>query len=707
MKKTYKLLLSFFLMIQFFLLSLNTKESNAQWEQLGPEGGDITNVWGNNQYTFAFSRNSGLFRSSNLDLSFSKVNLPVTARFNYRSFAGNGIFLICQPNTQDGLFRSTNNGESWIPANNGLPSNSVSKYLTYNNFTFYNINNSGLYKSINNGENWLEVNLSLSLDYLGFSGNNLIGHVSSGMILSTDGGNSWTAINNGLPQSFSSYRAIASNSTAVFIGVDSGNTGIGIYKTTDNGQNWVTSNNGLTNLNIYCIYTNNNTIYTGTTTGIFKSVDNGISWIAVNNGLLPSRCLAISNSGSNIIAGFGGEYRHGGFYYSSNSGNSWVANNSGINSQYVIDLNAKNSTLFAAINGSGIWKSNDIGNSWQKINNGLPFTDTSSIRFIDYRSLGNDGQSVYCIIRQSPSIVYKTTNDGISWTYANSGITNSVNCIGAKNNLVFAGASPGLFVTTNSGSVWSSLGLNNNIYGIDFSSSTIYTCGDGVYQSTNNGVSWDNISENITGGRDIKVLGQNLYLVDYGNGVYKRSISGGSWIQINNGLTNLGVEKIHLAGQNLIVTTHGENDLFISTNEGLSWTNKNEGIKNWINSFAFLGNNVFIGTYGSSVYRRPLSEIIGIQNISTEIPEGFSLSQNYPNPFNPTTNIEFSLPEKSFVKLKVFDITGKEVAELVNESLSAGTFRYDFNAGELSSGLYFYMLETEKFSETKRMILLK
>lgn len=59
------------------------------------------------------------------------------------------------------------------------------------------------------------------------------------------------------------------------------------------------------------------------------------------------------------------------------------------------------------------------------------------------------------------------------------------------------------------------------------------------------------------------------------------------------------------------------------------------------------------------------------------------------------------------MKLKVYDITGKEVAELVNENLSVGTFRYEFNAGNLPSGLYFYKLESEKFSETKRMILLK
>lgn len=99
--------------------------------------------------------------------------------------------------------------------------------------------------------------------------------------------------------------------------------------------------------------------------------------------------------------------------------------------------------------------------------------------------------------------------------------------------------------------------------------------------------------------------------------------------------------------------------------------------------------------------------LTGVSNISNEIPEGFSLKQNYPNPFNPVTNINFSIPKSGFVKITVFDITGKEVAKLVNEQLSAGTYNADFNASSLSSGAYFYRLETEGFTDIKKMILVK
>lgn len=98
-----------------------------------------------------------------------------------------------------------------------------------------------------------------------------------------------------------------------------------------------------------------------------------------------------------------------------------------------------------------------------------------------------------------------------------------------------------------------------------------------------------------------------------------------------------------------------------------------------------------------------------IKTVSTvdNLPEKYNLSQNYPNPFNPVTNIKFDLPKGSFVTLKVYDITGKESATLVNEIKAKGSYLVDFNATNLSSGIYFYRLETNDFNETKRMMIVK
>ncbi|MCB0284094.1 MAG: T9SS type A sorting domain-containing protein, partial [Calditrichaeota bacterium] len=102
-----------------------------------------------------------------------------------------------------------------------------------------------------------------------------------------------------------------------------------------------------------------------------------------------------------------------------------------------------------------------------------------------------------------------------------------------------------------------------------------------------------------------------------------------------------------------------------------------------------------------------LNPVTGLEQFGEAIPVKFDLKQNYPNPFNPETQIEFSIPANQKVALKVYDISGREVAELLNESLAAGAYSVPFNATNLSSGIYFYRLQTDNFVETKRMTLLK
>lgn len=92
---------------------------------------------------------------------------------------------------------------------------------------------------------------------------------------------------------------------------------------------------------------------------------------------------------------------------------------------------------------------------------------------------------------------------------------------------------------------------------------------------------------------------------------------------------------------------------------------------------------------------------------NSEVPLRYNLSQNYPNPFNPSTSIKFELPQSGFVSLKVFDLLGREVANLVNEVKQAGSYNLEFNASNFASGIYYYKLESNGFSDTKKMILIK
>ena len=97
----------------------------------------------------------------------------------------------------------------------------------------------------------------------------------------------------------------------------------------------------------------------------------------------------------------------------------------------------------------------------------------------------------------------------------------------------------------------------------------------------------------------------------------------------------------------------------------------------------------------------------GINSISSEIPERYKLYQNYPNPFNPQTSIKFDIPKSGLVNLKVFDLLGKEVKSLYSGNLNAGKYEFTFNGIDMASGMYFYKLEANNFSQVMKMILLK
>ena len=93
--------------------------------------------------------------------------------------------------------------------------------------------------------------------------------------------------------------------------------------------------------------------------------------------------------------------------------------------------------------------------------------------------------------------------------------------------------------------------------------------------------------------------------------------------------------------------------------------------------------------------------------VGDELPNNFTLLQNYPNPFNPTTNINYQLPVKSFVALKVYDVLGNEIVTLVNEEKPIGNHEITWNAEQLPSGIYFYQIQAGSFVETKKMVLVK
>jgi hypothetical protein len=122
-------------------------------------------------------------------------------------------------------------------------------------------------------------------------------------------------------------------------------------------------------------------------------------------------------------------------------------------------------------------------------------------------------------------------------------------------------------------------------------------------------------------------------------------------------------------------------------------------------AFAYTG--LSSGNYTSNLYFNQENLTTSIQQNGNTIPEEYALEQNYPNPFNPSTTVSFNLPEEDFVSLKVFNSIGQEVTLLYSGVLQAGSHQIVFDASKLSSGIYFYQIQTQSFTSTKKMILMK
>jgi hypothetical protein len=164
-----------------------------------------------------------------------------------------------------------------------------------------------------------------------------------------------------------------------------------------------------------------------------------------------------------------------------------------------------------------------------------------------------------------------------------------------------------------------------------------------------------------------------------------------------------------VAGMTVLVDSLG----LLNTDSG--WVQRKYKIGNLVPA----GSNIYIGfreycadvaADGASFWLDLIgvSTTTGINNISSKIPDSYQLNQNYPNPFNPVTKINFSVPKTGLVTLKVYDLLGKEVSTLVNEVTNAGTYSVDFDASSsLTSGIYFYKLESNGFSAVKKMMLVK
>jgi len=347
----------------------------------------------------------------------------------------------------------------------------------------------------------------------------------------------------------------------------------------------------------------------------------------------------------------------------------------------------------------------------------------------------------------------KTTNGGDNWTVTSTGTTSYLTCLYFIDaNTGWIGCQEALIrKTTNGGVSWYSAPIQTNDFSSDFffinASTGFVTSHDNkIHKTTNAGLSWNLINSSSYAYGQIQFFNEMIgYVV--APSYFAKSIDGGiTWTRtlydgVNQAMTFINQQTGWITSTNSIRKTIDGGDTWsyypvpIQTpfalkffNENLGWCvgyDNSKGIicrtlnggVNWTvqaiengNKFydmCFINQNTGWACGNSIISGTQNGALTSVSQISSNLPSDFSLKQNYPNPFNPATKISFDIKNSTFASLKIFDMTGKEIKALVNENIAAGSYKINFNAGELNSGVYFYTLKTNEFTETKKMMLVK
>ena len=391
-----------------------------------------------------------------------------------------------------------------------------------------------------------------------------------------------------------------------------------------------------------------------------------------------------------------------------------------------------------AVSDQVAWIAGAAGTVRKTINGGTTWTDANPnpgiINGDIYNICAFDANTAWCTTSptSSNSYIYRTSNGGTNWTQVLS-VGGSGPFIDA---IVFTNATTGfaygdppatsnrwsLWKSTNGGVNWDSAGLNlpttgaeagwNNAMCIIGNNIWFGTNNTKVYHSTNFGAagSW---SAGVTTGTI------NTYCVWFtsatngmcGNTVMLKSTDGGAtWISAGTPGGSGGFTSVSGSG-NYFWVNRGTN-IYGTTDFGVTWTGASFTGTNALDAMMNIpaGSNQCLvgwsaGATGALVKLTGLP--VGIANNNNQIPNSYNLLQNYPNPFNPTTKISFALPKAGNVELKVYDLLGREVATLINETRTAGNYTVDFNASSIASGVYFYTIKSGDFTATKKMVLIK
>lgn len=412
---------------------------------------------------------------------------------------------------------------------------------------------------------------------------------------------------------------------------------------------------------------------------------------------------------------------------------------------------------------NGVLKTTDGGLTWTVHPEGFGLAYATDV-IVDL----NNPQVIYVCGYGFRMGLVKSRDGGLTWAKSDTGIVAdhhgySVNAMAfdAKRNILYAGdlaGGGGMYRSFDGAAHWELLsfpGFDAIDLLVDQESGIVYVAAyQGVWKSQDQGKSWNRISNGLPIASINPFTGDTLYTYAWSfakvkqsktlyaavldNGIYKSYDAGKNWFPVNDTLTQgltfrSGVVVSEIDTNVIYVGNRGDalvnipGGVLSSVNGGKNWKRMNVGLPNLplnrISVFNLAMDNALNTLYGTFGFLYPDSERYGLYKLNpatiTTVNErekflikDFDLFQNYPNPFNAGTVIRYRIKNRSYVKLVIYDITGKEVILLVSKFQSPGEYQIKWNGkrnegGDAPSGIYFIQLKAESFAQIRKMLIIR
>jgi photosystem II stability/assembly factor-like uncharacterized protein len=582
---------------------------------------------------------------------------------------------------------TSDSGNTWVFQQKDSYENSISFNQSGIGLTAYY----SIHRSTDSGKSWSEIitGSSTLLRDICFADDSTVYAVGSSerIIKSTDAGLTWFNLNP-INHHLSSVTFFNRDT-----GIVTGYRGI-ILQTTNGGESWsyVTSHwtKAMSN-DLYSVVKSGSqtALIVGAGGIILKSSDTGLTWVSLYKNILPEtvyfRSAFFSDADNGIIVGGSGSILR-----TSNGGNTWNYQESGTKSTLLRAFFPSKNTGYAVGDSGVILKTNDGGITWMNLKSGTN-ENLNDLHFTDNLTGTVVGRA---------GVILRTTDGGEEWRSQKSALPlNFKSVFFVDNSTGWIIANNYVSKTTDGGQKWEIIyefqwGLQHRVHFSDKNRGIIIgEEGSGTgYRTTDGGYTW-----NITFGSQQALV--DLSFADAENGivigfgcnsctkteVIRTSNGGETWERIF--YSSPVFTRVSMPDVNTIIGLGSGTIIRFSK----SVSGKGDLISNMIDKAEDAGSDI------------NYSEEAEIESI----PDKFHLHQNYPNPFNPSTTIRYTVSDQSRVKIILYDALGREIAKLLDEIKEPGSYNVNFDAGNLSGGIYFYRMFTVEFSETKKMVILQ